>query len=738
MKKYIYLFTIFFLLTGNLLSGEYLWPVRVSRHLSATFGEYRTGHFHAAIDIKTDHTIHHPVYSVADGYVWRLLETYHGYGKALYVKLDNGNFAVYAHLDGFAEKIEKYADDEQQKTGRFKFNKYFKAGQIPVKKGELIAYTGQSGTVHPHLHFEIRTPDHKPINPLLTNLSKNDDADPIIKSIALVPLSTESRINYSPEIQIFSAHRYNSNYRLISENIPVQGPFGIEIKTYDIVRGLYNKYGPYKMEMLVDDSLVFHVQADTLSFQKSSLINFDRNMGLIANGDGRYIRLWRFLPGEQLPFYKGRHQGILQLESGRHNIEIRISDFNGNTSRLNFSVEHNSTRLPVIQELQNSRDSLNFILKRDSTYNLYKSLKASWNRQTGQSIRASLRNFEIEGDQYHFTIDRDRDFSYLQLETRPVNSSAKQITCLPFNSKKLQPGDVEYSFIQNPESFLIKFNCKQVPDSIPEFYLHTSDNLHRVNLISLSADQFISKPADYRLWNKAFAFELRTAGRIIMREGLNLTHLSENKSSQICSSDSLFSIQFEEESVARDILVNVTRVDSEYSGDKIVSPIYQVDPPNPNLLKAATIKIAYDSTFQNLSKTGIYSIVGNNYSYLDQNIDPVENNFSAKAGTGRFALIQDLEPPTIENIIPVNKASYSNYQIDYLQAEVNDELSGIKDDMSISVNLDGQEVICEYNAATDRIRYKVPELESGRHQYQISVTDKMGNTTSKKGTFFIN
>jgi len=738
MKKYIFLPTILLLVASNLLAGEYLWPVRVSRNLSATFGEYRTGHFHSGIDIKTDQTIHHPVYSIADGYVWRILETYHGYGKALYVKLDNGNFAVYAHLDDFAEKIEKYAEDEQHRLGRFKINKYFKAGQIPVKKGELIAYTGRSGTVHPHLHFEIRTPDHKPINPLLTNLTKNDDTDPVIKSIALVPLSPVSLIDYSPEIQTYSARRYNSDYRLIPEKIPVQGPFGIEIKTYDIVRGLYNKYGPYKMEMFVDDSLVFHVQADTLSFQKSSLINFDRNMGLIANGDGRYIRLWRFLPGEQLPFYRGKHKGILEMPAGVHNIEIRISDFNGNTSLLNFSVEQNPTRLPGIEQLQNSRDSLNFIIKRDSTYNLYKSIKAYWKQQSGQSKKANLRNFKIDGEKYRFTIDQNSGFSYLQLETRPVNSSAKQITYLPFNSKELQPGEVKYSFIQNAETFLIKFNCEQVPDSIPEFYLHTSDNLRQVKLISLGPDQFISKPADYRLWNDAFAFELRIADRIIMREIINLTHLSENHSHQIWSSDSLFTIQFDKESVARDILVNVTRVDSENYDKKVVSPVYQVDPPNPNFLKAAEVKIAYDSTFQNLSKTCIYSIGENKYSYLDQNIDPAKNHFSARAGTGRFALVQDLEPPKIENIIPVNKASYSNSQLKYLQAEVNDELSGIKDDMSISVNLNGQEVICEYNVATDRIRYKLPELENGRHHYQISVTDKMGNTTSKKGTFFIN
>ena len=91
MKKILLLVLSIFVIGQALQAFDYIWPVDVSRKLSATFGEFRTGHFHSGIDIKTDHTIHHPVYSISDGYVWRIVESYAGYGKALYVKMKDGN-----------------------------------------------------------------------------------------------------------------------------------------------------------------------------------------------------------------------------------------------------------------------------------------------------------------------------------------------------------------------------------------------------------------------------------------------------------------------------------------------------------------------------------------------------------------------------------------------------------------------------------------------------------------------
>jgi len=738
MKKSIWI-VLTVLLAFNFLAGfDYLWPVKVSRNLSATFGEYRPGHYHAGIDIKTNHSTGYPVYAIEDGYVWRIKESHRGYGKALYLQLKDGNFAVFAHLDSFAEKIEQYAEQEQKEAGRYKINKYFPPDKIPVKKGELIAYTGRTGTVHPHLHFEIRTPDHKPINPLLTNLKKIDRTNPVIKSLALLPLSRESRINFSPEVQTFNAHYVSSgNYVISSEPVATKGNFGVEIKSYDIVNGLYNKYGPYKIEMFVNDSLAFYVQCDSLSFQDSHLITFDRNQQLISKGNGRYIRLWNFLSNNTLPFSKGNFCGNLKLPVGRHKIQIRISDFNGNTSRVNFSIEQHKHRLPRIKQFNIARDSIIVTLIRDSTYNFYKDISGSWLNSKGHITGAELNTFQVKSDSYQFSVKRPSDTKAFVLTATPVNSSLEQKIYLPCNWTELKRKDINYSFIQNPETFLVKLNFSQPPDSIPDLYLHTGQELKKIPLISNSANQFISKPVQYKFWENAFKMEIRISSNVILREAIDLAHISAGKTASLVSSDSLFTISFNRESVFRDILVSLKKENKRITNENIISPIYTVEPFNLNLLKPSRISFRYDSSKTNTGKAGIYGLYKDNLSYLSSEIDLSKRSFQASAGSGSFCLAQDCEPPKIRVITPRNQATYTSTNLTYLKSEVVDELSGIKDDMSIALNLDGKEVIAEYNAATDYIRYKIPKLTEGRHKFKITATDKMGNTASKNGIFFI-
>ena len=61
-----------------------------------------------------------------------------------------------------------------------------KAGELSLKKGQIIALSGNTGgSGGPHLHFEIRNPSGESTNPLLHGLTINDKLKPEIKRISI-------------------------------------------------------------------------------------------------------------------------------------------------------------------------------------------------------------------------------------------------------------------------------------------------------------------------------------------------------------------------------------------------------------------------------------------------------------------------------------------------------------------------------------------------------------------------
>ena len=151
------------------LNNNFRSPLDIPVLLSGTFGELRNNHFHSGLDIKTKGIQGLKVYAVADGYVSRIRVSQYGFGKAIYVTHPNGYTTVYAHLNKYALEIEKYVKLIQYRKKEYVTgNIYLNDDKFLVKKGEVIAYSGDSGgSSAPHLHYEVRDSEtEKIINPL--------------------------------------------------------------------------------------------------------------------------------------------------------------------------------------------------------------------------------------------------------------------------------------------------------------------------------------------------------------------------------------------------------------------------------------------------------------------------------------------------------------------------------------------------------------------------------------------
>ena len=129
-------------------------PLDIPLLLSGNFAELRADHFHSGIDIKTQGVTGQRVYAVADGYISRIKIESGGYGRTLYINHPEGYTTVYAHLNNFTKEISSYVKDQQYETQQHALNIYPEKNQFPVKKGEIIANSGNSDySFGPHLLF---------------------------------------------------------------------------------------------------------------------------------------------------------------------------------------------------------------------------------------------------------------------------------------------------------------------------------------------------------------------------------------------------------------------------------------------------------------------------------------------------------------------------------------------------------------------------------------------------------
>ncbi len=274
------LFCILFcstLLAQNNFPKDYFSPpLDIPMQLSGNFGELRPNHFHAGFDFKTQQKEGLKVYAAAEGYVSRIKISTFGNGKTIYITHPNGFTSVYAHLQKAVGAIQDFIIKSHYKEQAFEIEMYLKPGEIPIKKGEWIAISGNTGASEgPHLHFEIR--DSKTeyiINPMLFGFDSGfkDTKKPLLSGLYVYPLGRKTTVNQSQR-PILLNYSLQKDGTFLSDKVVANGPigFGIIANDYDDVS--FNKNGVYSVTSFLNGQPSFGYQFDTYSFDDMRYVN---------------------------------------------------------------------------------------------------------------------------------------------------------------------------------------------------------------------------------------------------------------------------------------------------------------------------------------------------------------------------------------------------------------------------------------------------------------------------------
>ncbi|MBI4428733.1 MAG: M23 family metallopeptidase [Ignavibacteriales bacterium] len=320
---------------------DYSWPTEASTVLTSGFAEFRTTHFHAGIDISTWSRTGYKVLASRDGYVARANISPYGYGKILFLRHADGYYTAYAHLQRFNDVIDQYARSVQYANRRYSADLELPPHEIPVLKGDVIGYTGNTGIGSPHLHFEIRDERLNPVNPLLVPLFSKlieDVTPPVFEEIAFTPLDYSSVVQGDHRPWIGRVKKISSHEYRLSTPVYLAGMVGVSVKAFDRANHSYYRNSIRSLEFYVDSLLLFNVRLDRFPAHESKQIALYYDWNLLQQRKGKFQKLY-IEPGNRLPLYERlpESSGVFDssfLPEGLHTFRVVASDHRGHASEL--------------------------------------------------------------------------------------------------------------------------------------------------------------------------------------------------------------------------------------------------------------------------------------------------------------------------------------------------------------------------------------------------------------------
>lgn len=302
--------------------------------ITGNYGELRPNHFHAGIDFSTGGKIGFPVYAVADGYVSRIKISAVAYGKAVYITHSKDDkLTLYAHFNTYAGELATFVKKEQINKQAYEIEVYPGKRELKIKKGDLIGYSGNSGSsTGPHLHFEIRDQASEiPLNPFAF-YKVDDRVKPTLSEFAFFNLTDTLAPTFVRSIKIT-----NKKDSLIPERDSIttyNSKLGFAFVGLDRFVAKGNPNVIFSAKLYLDDQLIYSHTFDNIAFEEQRYVN--EFTEVISRQ--KYQKC--FLPTLYPPIYKNCvNKGRVELrDTLYHKIKLVVNDESGNSNAIQVFI----------------------------------------------------------------------------------------------------------------------------------------------------------------------------------------------------------------------------------------------------------------------------------------------------------------------------------------------------------------------------------------------------------------
>ena len=750
MKRVHRLFIIL-LLISPIYSQNYHWPTIGSKAMSSNFGEFRDGGYHMGIDIKTLEETGWPVYAIDDGYISRMVANFSGYGKGLYLTLNDGNVAVYAHLEEFAFRLETILYSLQAKNNSYIVNEYFSPEQFPFKKGDVIGYTGNTGaSFGPHLHFELRNNKSQPINPLINGLNIEDYRNPRVHQIGIIPLSTSSKINGSSIPRAYPLFAANTGGGLeFPDTISCFGPIGLAIEIDDKIQGVRNKYQVQSIQLLVDDQNVFSLNYNKLDFSQKHTVNQTRENRFQRLNLGSFTKLYKQDTFSNSTLVKEGVSGVLNLTPGYHKIEIQISDASGNTTRVKGTLINYPPVKMAIKDVEWHDNTIEFNIQPVSlnipitkiscySYTAYgypdEELTIVKSKKDRSGLRIHLPKSKLGKHGISFITKNKLGVYGSPLTWHDPNAE-----------RRLTEMDVNISFSSIEHKIIAQVKTDGFTSGNTSLRVLKEDEYIAIPLTKIQPTVYTSDLLLPSLFRKSKRIDAFFDGEIerIIQLNLDLLVASPNNKSNVLSNDKNCSMQITNNSLYDTSLVWIEKINHpvEPKGGTRLTSVYQLQPFELALKDTVRIGIRYNNQIKDMKNISLYYYnQKHGWTFLPSSINKNRQVVSSTLHSlDAISIMQDIEPPFIRKVYPENNGRFHYKDLKTIYIIADDHLSGLNsDEKSMEMKLDGLSVRYAFQPIKKQLSFYLPTpLDAGEHKMEYTVSDNAGNTISGSSTFLV-
>jgi hypothetical protein len=412
-------------------------PLDIPMQLSGNFGELRPNHFHAGFDFKTNQKEGLNVYASGDGYISRIKISTAGYGKAIYITHPNGYTTVYGHLQKGVGRIQDKIIELQYNEKSYEIEAFFKPDELPVKKGEIIALSGNTGgSEGPHLHFEFReNKTEQIVNPLFFGLNIKDTRNPTVANLLVYPIDNNSVANESKRPVILSLSLQKDGTYL-SEKVLASGKIGFGINASDTDDVSFNANGVYKTQLIYNGKTIFGYEFNKMVFDEARYVNVFIDYQRYKKMHQRVQKLFMKQPYAWSNAFKNEDNGIINVTPNFMESErIEVSDFSQNKTIINIPIEYSAKKAVISQDVKPTK----YFIKSKSDSNFEKD-NVSVFFPAGTFYEDFYMNFDVKNNTlflHEDIVPAHTNFSVSFEDTNSSENDKKKMFIASVNGNKL-------------------------------------------------------------------------------------------------------------------------------------------------------------------------------------------------------------------------------------------------------------------------------------------------------------